>query len=145
MMRAAMRVLVLALSFAVFCAIAANGNVEVHVVNGKNGKPVAGAHVLVFHGGSADEVKHLKYPLELRTDSDGVGVLPSDTMLWLRVSVDWYRSCISDPGGGVYSLATIRDSGLVTPNICGSITRKASPGTLYLFVRDETFIEKMRH
>jgi hypothetical protein len=140
-----MRVLLLALLLPVFCAVAGNGAVEVHVVNGKNGKPVAGAHVLVFHGGSADEVKQLKHSLDLRADSNGVAVLPSDIMLWLRVSVDWHRSCLSDPGGGIYSLATIRDLGLVDSNTCGSITRKASPGTLYLFVRDETLLEKMRH
>src|ERR1700734_376758 len=145
MMRASMRVLLLALLVPVFCAVGGNGTVEVHVVNGKNGKPIASAHVLVFQGGSTDEVRQLKHPLELRTDSDGVAVLPSDSMPWLRVSVDWHRSCQSDPGGGIYSLATIRDSGLVTPNTCSSITRKASPDTLYLFMRDETFLEKMRH
>jgi hypothetical protein len=145
MMRAALRVLLLALLVPMLCAVAGNGTVEVHVVNGKNGKPIAGTHVLVFQGGSADEVKQLKYSLELRADSDGVAVLPSDTMPWLRVSVDWRRSCQSDPGGGIDSLPTIRDSGLVTPNTCSSITLRASPDTLYLFMRDETFREKMRH
>ena len=140
-----MRVLLLALLVPMLCAVAGNGTVEVHLVNGKNGKPIAGVHVLVFQGASADEVKQLKYSLELRTDSDGVAVLPSDTMPWLRVYVDWHRSCQSDQGGGIYSLATIRDWGLVTPNTCGSITRRASPDTVYLFMRDETFLEKMRH
>lgn len=37
------------------------------------------------------------------------------------------------------------DAGLVAPNTCSSITGKAGPDKLYLFVRDETFLEKMRH
>jgi hypothetical protein len=45
-----MRALLLALLVPAFCAVAGNGTVEIHVVNGKNGKPVANAHVLVFQG-----------------------------------------------------------------------------------------------
>ncbi len=66
-------------------------------------------------------------------------------MAWLSVSVDWHRPCQKDPRGGIYPLATIVDAGLVAPNMCSSITRKASPDKLYFFVRDETFLEKMRH
>jgi hypothetical protein len=140
-----MRALLLALFVPAFCAVASNGTVELHVVNGKNGKPVANAHVLVFQGASTEEVTQLKHSIELRTDSDGVAVLPKDAMPWLRVFVDWHAPCQTDPQGGIYPLATIVDEGLVTPNTCGSITRKASPYELYRFVRDETFLEKMRH
>jgi hypothetical protein len=66
-------------------------------------------------------------------------------MPWLRVSVDWHRPCQKDPRGAIYPLAAIVDAGLVTPNTCSSITKKASPDELYLFVREETFLEKMRH
>ena len=128
-----------------FCAVAGNGTVELHVVNGKNGKPVAHAHVLVFQGASTEEVTQQRHPIELRTDSEGVAVLPKDTMMpWLRVFVDWHRPCQTDPQGGIYPLAKITGEGLVTPNTCGSITRKASPYDLYFFVRAETLLEKMR-
>jgi hypothetical protein len=77
---------------------------------------VANAHVLVFQGGSKEEVKQLKYHLDLRTDSEGIAVLPNDAMPWLRVWVDWHRSCQSNSDSGIYPLAMIRNSGLVTPN-----------------------------
>jgi hypothetical protein len=140
-----MRALLLALLVPTFCAFAGNGTVEIYVVNGKNGKPVANTHVLVFQGVSTEDITQLKHSIELRTDSDGVAVLSKDAMPWLRVSVDWHRPCQKYPRGGIYPLATIVDTGLVTPNTCSSITAKASPGKLYLFVRDETFLEKMRH
>jgi hypothetical protein len=144
MLRAVMRRLLLPLLVHTFCAVAGNGTVEIHVVNGKNGKPVANAHVLVFQGGSKEEVKQLKYHLDLRTDSEGIAVLPNDAMPWLRVWVDWHRSCQSNSDSGIYPLAMIRNSGLVTPNNCSSISKETSPDELYLFVRGETFLEKMR-
>jgi hypothetical protein len=140
-----MHALLLALLVPTFCAVAGNGTVEIHVVNGKNGSPVVNANVLVFQGVSTEEIAQLKHSIELRTDSDGVAILSKDAMSWLRVSVDWHRPCQKDPRGGIYPLAMIVDAGLVTPNTCGSITRKASPGKFYLFMRDETFLEKMRH
>jgi hypothetical protein len=142
---AVMRRLLLALLIPLSGAVAGTGTVKIHVVNGKDGKPVTNAHVLVFQGESIEEVKQLKHSLDLRTDSDGVAVLPGDMMPWLRVSVDWHRSCQSEPDSGIYRLTAIQQAGLATSNTCSSIVKKATPGELYLFVRDETFLEKMRH
>ena len=63
MMRAAMRVLLLALSVCA-CSVQSRPTAtsKSTLSTERMAKPVAGAHVLVFHGGSADEVKHLKYP-----------------------------------------------------------------------------------
>ncbi|WP_433984443.1 hypothetical protein RBB78_06045 [Tunturiibacter empetritectus] len=45
-----------------------------------------------------------------------------------------------------FSLAEIFSKGIVSENSCkAKVRRPAEPGTLILFVRDETFFEKMAH
>ncbi|HEY4364220.1 MAG TPA: hypothetical protein VGN17_24835 [Bryobacteraceae bacterium] len=140
-----MRRLLLALLIPISCALAGTGTVKIHVMNGKSGKPVTNAHVLVFQGESIEEVKQLKHSFDLRTDADGIAMLPGDAMPWLGVLVDWHHSCQSELDSGIYRLATIQEAGLATPNTCSSIVKTATPGELYLFVRAETLLEKMRH
>jgi hypothetical protein len=71
--------------------------------------------------------------------------LPNDDMHWLQVWVDGHRSCQSATEPAIYSAETIRQSGLVSSNTCGSFSQSVLPNELYVFVRRETFIEKMRH
>lgn len=126
------------------CAVASTNNITIHVVNGKNGQPVSNEHLVVFPGETAEDVRQLRKHIDLRTDSKGIAVLPSNVMPWLRVWVDWHRLCQSGSENGIFSLTAIQHSGLVTSNNCGSIAVKVKPCELYIFVLDETLLEKMR-
>jgi hypothetical protein len=81
-----------------------------------------------------------------KTDADGiftVSQIAPDTQSF-TVAVDWHRPC-----GKSYlsfSVQEISSKGVVSENTCKSrLERSAAPGTLILFVRDETFFEKMAH
>lgn len=140
-----MRSLPLVLLAASFCTFVARADIKIHVIDGKSGKPIANEHLLVFEGDSVEAVKQHQHHVDLHTDSAGIAALPNDDMHWLQVWVDWHRSCQSESEAAIYSVATIRQSGLVSSNTCGSFSQSVLPNELYLFVRRETFIEKMRH
>jgi hypothetical protein len=129
-------------------SFAAQGNaIKLHVLQGKNGQPIPNQHVVIFQARSPGELERLGSgsPLELQTDAKGVAVLPTDIMPWFSVLVDWHRQCESKHEATIFSVEKIRDAGFVTRNTCGRTTAKLSPNDLYVFVRDETFFEKMRH
>jgi hypothetical protein len=63
-------------------------DITVQVLDGRNGKPLADQHVLVFTGLSSDAVKTHAQHTGLTTDKDGMGTLtiyPGETQ-WLRSS-----------------------------------------------------------
>ena len=62
-------------------------DITVQVLDGRNGKPLADQHVLVFTGLSSDAVKTHAQHTGVTTDKDGVGTLtiyPGETQ-WLQV------------------------------------------------------------
>jgi hypothetical protein len=60
-------------------------------------------------------------------------------------SVDWHRQC-TKRNPVAFSLQEMFVKGVVSENACKpKVERTAIPGTLILFVRDETFFEKMAH
>jgi hypothetical protein len=140
-----MRSLLLVLLAAKLSTSAFGADIKIHVIDGKSGKPVANEHLLVFEGDSVEAVKRHQHHVDLYTDSGGIAALPNDDMHWLQVWVEWHRSCQSEPETAIYSVTTLRQSGLVSSNTCGSFSQSVRPNELYLFVRRETLIEKMRH
>ena len=61
------------------------------------------------------------------------------------VAVDWHRQC-AKKNPTAFSLQEVFAKGIVSENTCKpKLQRSVSPGTLILFVRDETFFEKMAH
>jgi|GEM_PF-4697106 len=71
-------------------AVAQGINIAVQVLDGRNGKPLADQHVLVFTGLTSDAVKTHARHTGVTTDKDGMGTLtiyPGETQ-WLQVFTD---------------------------------------------------------
>ncbi len=122
-----------------------DNSIVVHVINGKNGKPLAHAHVLIFGGSAAEDIRLNGIPYSLQTDADGLAVLTlSPTVSQLKVFVDWHTVCRKEsPNIVSYSVAGIKAHGINTPNNCGSASRDSTPGHFFVFVRGMTLQEKM--
>jgi hypothetical protein len=116
---------------------------RVQVLNGKTGKPVANEHINLFRPGESGANWHIG---EFNTDANGIFIFSqigakTDSF---TVAVDWHRPCAKCYAK--FSLQDIFSNGSVSENTCKpKLRRSAEPGTLILFVRDETFFEKMAH
>jgi len=120
-------------------------NIRVQVLDGGNGKPLKGQHLLVFTGMSSDAVKTHAQHTGLVTDKAGIGTLmvyPSETR-WLQVFADGRVLCYQNPNQKSFSVSEIMSKGLVTPNSCGALVLEASPGHLIIFARPAGFMEDM--
>ncbi|MES2222220.1 MAG: hypothetical protein V4587_14795 [Acidobacteriota bacterium] len=121
-------------------------DITVQVLDGRNGKPLADQHVLVFTGTSSGAVKSHAEHTGLTTGKDGVGTLtifPSETQ-WLQVFTDGRIPCFADPNQASFSVSEIMSKGLVTPNNCSKLMREPSPGHFIIFARPAHFMEKMK-
>jgi hypothetical protein len=121
-------------------------DIVVQALDGRNGKPLANPHLLVFTGASSDVVKSHTEHTGLTTDKDGVGTLkiyPSQTQ-WIEVWADGRVLCQSDPNNSSFSVATIMSKGLPTPNTCSGVTREATPGHFIVFARPAHLTEKLK-
>jgi hypothetical protein len=123
---------------------------RVQILNGKNGKPVANEHVNLFRTGDFGDLTGDRDVRGFTTDADGV-ITTSDISPDIHsflVSVDWHRQCNENEkvNRTAFSLPQIFSNGIVSKNSCkAKVQRPAEPGTLVLFVRDETLFEKMAH
>lgn len=121
-------------------------NITVYVLDGRNGKPLANQHVLMFTGMSSSAVKSHAEHTGLTTDKNGVGTLtiyPAETQ-WLQVFADGRVLCYPDPNQSSFSVSDIMSKGLVTPNNCSALVREPSPGHFIIFARPARFMEKMK-
>lgn len=121
-------------------------NISVQALDGRNGKPLANQHLLVFTGASVDAVKSHAEHTGLTTDKNGLGTLtiyPSETQ-WIQVWADGRILCQDNPNQNSFSVATIMSKGLATPNTCGALTREPIPGQFIVFARPTHFKEKIR-
>jgi len=121
-------------------------DITVQVLDGRNGKPLADQHVLVFTGMSSNAVKTHAAHTGLTTDKDGVGMLtiyPAETQ-WLQVFADGRVVCYPDPNQSSFSVETIMSKGLATPNNCSALVREPTPGHFIVFARLASFREKMK-
>ena len=121
-------------------------DITVQVLDGRNGKPLADGHVLVFTALSATAVKAHAHNTRVTIDKDGVGTVtihPEETQ-WLQVFVDGRILCFPNPNEKSFSVTDIMSKGLVTPNDCNAQVREPSPGQLIIFARPAHFLEKMK-
>jgi len=119
---------------------------RVQILNGKNGKPVANEHVNLFRTGKFGDLAGNRDVGGFKTDADGVftvsQIAPETDSF--TVSVDWHRSCANSYA--TFSLREIFSKVVASENSCKpKLEQSAMPGTLVLFVSDETFFEKMAH
>jgi hypothetical protein len=116
---------------------------RVQILNGKTGKPVANEHVNLFRPGEPAANWRIS---EFNTDANGIFIFSqidakTDSF---TVAVDWHRPCAKSYS--TFSLQDIVSKGFVSENTCKpKLRRSAEPGPLIVFVRDETFFEKMAH
>lgn len=121
-------------------------NISVQALDGRNGKPLANQHLLVFTGASTNAVKSHAEHTGLTTDKDGLGTLtiyPSETQ-WIQVWADGRILCQDHPNQNSFSVATIMSKGLATPNTCSALAWEPTPGHFIVFARPAHFKEKMR-
>jgi hypothetical protein len=120
---------------------------RIQILNGKNGKPVANEHVNLFRTGGFGDLTGNRDVAGFTTDANGIMTTSkiSPEVQAFFASVDWHRQC-TKRNPVAFSLPEIFAKGVVSENSCKSkLERTAEPGTLILFVRDETFFEKMAH
>jgi hypothetical protein len=120
--------------------------VTIHVLDGRNGKPLKSQSLLVFTGISNDAVRGHAHHSETNTDRSGIGtylVNTSETR-FLQVFVNELVLCYPNPNQSSFSVSEIMSKGLVTANTCGSSVKGPTPGHLIVFARKPTFSEKMK-
>lgn len=121
-------------------------DIMVQVLDGRNGKPLANQHVLVFTGMSSDAVKTHAQHTGVTTDKNGIGTLtiyPTETQ-WLQVFADGRIPCFPNPNQASFSVSDIMSKGLVTQNNCSALVCEPSPGHFIIFARPAHFMEKMK-
>jgi hypothetical protein len=121
-------------------------DITVKVLDGRNGKPLANQHLLVFTGLSNDSVETHAQHTSVTTDKDGTGTLtiyPDETQ-WLQVFADGRIPCFLNPNQTSFRVNDIVSRGLVTPNTCSALSHDPSPGHFIIFVRPAAFMEKMK-
>jgi hypothetical protein len=119
--------------------------IVVQVLNGKNGKPIANEHLVIFTGTSEEDVRQHKNQAEARTDAKGIALLSVDAhkTSYIQVWVDWHVLCQKAPNGHSYSVGDILKGGLSTTNNCGPIKQPLEPNHFVVFARPASFREKM--
>ena len=138
--------LVAVFSLSTSAAVGQSMDITVQVLDGRNGKPVADQHVLVFTRLSAAAVKTHAQHTGVTTDKDGMGTLtiyPGETQ-WLQVFTDGRVPCFPNPNQASFSVSDIMSKGLVTPNDCSAQVQQASPGHFVIYARPAHFMEKMK-
>jgi hypothetical protein len=116
--------------------------VTIEVVDGKSGKPLAHAHILVF---TSDEQPTIRTGKSLGTMTDERGLVVSETnSRFVQVLVDSHKLCQKEPNLQSFEVSKIVVAGLTTPNNCSSIVKEVTPGKFVVFARSPTFWEHMR-
>ena len=145
--RHALCALVLCVAFGVVLrASAQTAPLRVQILNGKTGRPLANQKIVVMGRDGVPAHAAHEFGTEM-TDGEGYAALPelNTPLTEVRVFVESHLPC-SKTGKHDFSLAKVRVSGVVSENVCRPrITMYPQAGTLIFYVRDETFIEKMRH
>lgn len=141
-------VIALAYLTGIVCSTTAQSRrIIIHAVDAKSGKPLVQQHLLIFGGQTEESVRQHQAIFELTTDQNGAAslILPSQETQWIQVLVDWHVVCKKQSDSQAFSVDAIISEGVSAPNRCGKIVTTGSPGNLFVFVRPETFWERMRH
>ena len=119
--------------------------IKIEALDGRNGKPITDTHLLVFAGGTVEELRQHSHHFELRTDQNGNAelVLSSDSFKFVQVWVDGKTLCQSQPNSVSLSVEQVLAKGLLAPNECGNLRMSSAPGQLWVFARPATLREKM--
>ncbi|HEY1159909.1 MAG TPA: hypothetical protein VGE83_04725, partial [Terracidiphilus sp.] len=114
-----------------------NEPIAVRVVDGKDGRPVAHAHVLLVAGYDLRDLRLGIWREEALTDGEGMARLSSGlkNLPWLQVRVAKRHLCEGDADGAAFSVEQIRRDGLSAANRCGTATDENAAGVVTVFVK----------
>lgn len=147
--------------------------IRIRVLDGRNGKPIAGECLNIWTGTERGDYILAKTNREgvVALHMLGADVLAADSCRagWftrapadpeagaLMISGDYYVACqeyakikagqpIVNPSARLpaYPIKQVLASGLASANTCGKFRAEAGPGELIFFVRPRTFLERMR-
>ncbi len=130
-----------------WCGVAAAQNdgsgMRLQLLSGKTGRPVANQKVMLERpdGMGLDGKKGGTAAV---TDGEGYAAIPGSDATLLAIAVELHKPC-SKTLKHTFDLGKVRAAGVVSENACKPrITLYPQPGTLVFFVRDMTWLEKMR-
>src|SRR5260370_41563066 len=101
-------------------AMAQDNRIVIHLIDGRNGKPVSNEHLLIFEGASPEDIKEHRSHLDLQTDANGIAFLPTDAMPQIQVWPDWHKVYSLASSNSIFSLEEIKKNWATTQNTCGS-------------------------
>jgi hypothetical protein len=111
--------------------------IAVRVLDGKDGKPQAHAHVMLAGGYDKRDLGLGLWREEALTDSNGMVRLSNalTNLPLIRVRVLTRHGCEPDSDQAAFSLERIRRDGLSTANRCGTAVATDAPGVFTVFVK----------
>jgi hypothetical protein len=120
--------------------------ITVHVVDSRDGHPMARLHVVLVAGYDRSDLEKHVWHEAVMTDDEGVIHLPA-TMLnlpWLGVLMPKSSTCKTDPRIETFSVEQMRLDGLSAPNRCGTATWIDHPGEFVVFADKRAQAQKHR-
>ncbi len=119
--------------------------ITVEALNGKDQKPLANQHLVIFAGPSAEGPRFHRIACDARTDDHGIAKVALDISgtNWIQVWTEGLTLCQEKPNLNSFRVADIVSTGLASPNTCGSLAVPLKPGTFIVTARAATLREKM--
>jgi hypothetical protein len=138
--------ILLVLGWALSGSLALSEGLTIRALNGKNGEPIKGEHLLVFVGENQRGLQSHAVSFDLKTDEHGVAILSLDgpQLSLIQVWVDFHTQCTTNPNVAEYSVTSIESNGIVAENNCGKTTSQARPKTLTIYARPAHWWEGLR-
>ena len=118
---------------------------RIEALDGRNGKPIRNARLLVLVGSTVEEVREKLQNFDLHTNQNGDAelVLTSNSDRFLQVWIEGMTLCQSRPNAVSLSVEQAMIKGLLAPNECGNLRMSSAPGQILVFARPATLREKM--
>jgi hypothetical protein len=116
-------------------ALAQSPPLHIRVINAQTNKPVTNERLNVAL--RADQIGSVAMP----TDKNGIILVDTGNATTIRILSNMYADC--RPRGELYtdySIATIRQTGITTGNLCSSAKPSSRPGVLVLYEIPKTYI-----
>jgi len=113
--------------------------ITIHIVDAKNGQPLAYLHVVLAGGYDRQDLEKHIWHEDAMTDEHGVIRLPAAllNLPWLQVLTPKSNACKANPYAQIFSVERMRIDGLSTPNRCGEISVVDQPGVFTFFAHEQ--------
>ncbi len=112
---------------------------HIRIINAQTNKPITNEKLNVAL--RAEQIGSVAMP----TDKNGIILVDTGDATTIRILSNMYADC--RPRGELYtdySIATIRNTGITTGNLCSSASHTPRPGVLVLYEIPKTYIPQYR-